>query len=73
MARPAKEQKFMDKIATANGTVHMPVEVTDDNGNSATLYAKLSKSQLRDAMLVANATNGGGLHFDEETNVLTTE
>ena len=73
MARPSKEQKFMDRVATANGTVYMPVQVVDDNGNPATLQVKLSKAQIRDALLVANVTNGGGLHFDEETNILTTE
>ena len=73
MARPAKEQKFMDKIATANGTVYMPLQAIDDDGNPVTLQVKLSKSQLRDAMLVSGTTNGGGLRFDEDTNTLTTE
>ena len=73
MARQSKEQKFMDKVATANGTVYMPLQAIDDDGNPVTLQAKLSKAQLRDTLLVNGATNGGGLHFDEETNELTTE
>ena len=72
MARPTKQKSKADLIKSDKGEVFVPLPMVNDNGEAVVVNAKVSRNQLRDALLLANATNSNDLHYDGNTINVTT-